>query len=117
MASRTAAGRLTAMKSRIARDVFAASLTFRNTGDVDANVSETLATRRLHHDLAHSRIDEAVHDGGVVSSQNRETIASLDREAGTTAFQCAHQPASVTSAGRRTCAHERFSNHAAKNVQ
>src|SRR4051812_44644019 len=104
MASRTDGGRLTAMKSRIPRDV-------------DANVSKALAARRLHHDLTLGRIDEPVHAGRVVSEQDRETITCFDREAEAALFERALEPRGITDAGHRACAHERFRNHAAQHVQ
>jgi hypothetical protein len=105
------------MKSRIAHDVFASSRTLLGTGDVDANVSEALAARRLHHGLARSRIDEPAHERGVSRAQNRETIACFDREAQATAFQRELESASVASSSHRARAHERFGNHAPKNIQ
>src|SRR5262245_17202412 len=117
MASRRAAGRLTAMKSRIARDVFASSLALLSASEVDSNVSETLTTRHLHHDLPHSRIEESIHARGVFGSENRETVARFDCHADAIAFQRALEPSSVTSSSRRAPAHERFGNHATKHVQ
>src|SRR6476620_9129832 len=117
MASRTAGGRLTAMKSRIARDVFVSSRTLVGADDVDANVGEALGARALHHGLARPRIDEPVHERGVIGAQNRETIPCFDREPEATALQRALEPASVAGSSRRPCAHERLGNHAAEYIQ
>jgi len=105
------------MKSRIAHDVVTSSRTRLSAGDVDANVSEALATGCLHHHLSRTRIGQPVHQRGVFGAKNRKPIACFDREAEASTFQRALEPASITSSGHRARAHERFGNHATEHVQ